>query len=133
MKMHLGVEDVPYERGAASVEDVAKILEAKYGVMEKFYNHHESEIIELFTNSLGDGIDAIMEGAPFTVEVFQNGADETEALFQEYLNTEKIAGEGIPTKAALRGYHRNKKNVGRRASFVDEGLYRNNMKAWIEV
>lgn len=132
MKLMFGVENVPYEKGTATVGDVAEILEAKYSIMEKFYEANQSQIVDFVEDSLRNGIDAILDGAPMTLDVFGDAKKEIPPLFQDFLNQEKMSGEGIPTKAALKGYHRNKKNVGRRASFVDEGLYRNNFEVWVE-
>lgn len=164
MKLHLGVIEVPYTNGAPGPKrirkgrsrrkrapkpnggssgaqttgDVAEILEAKYHVMETFYDHHEEEIADLFAEGVAGAIEDLVGGAPaHQVDPFAQAAADTEAAFKKYLETEEIADygvPGVPTKAALQGKSKRfKKGRGpRRPSFIDTGIYENSAKVWME-
>lgn len=120
--------------------DVATILEAKYGVMEAYYDNHELEIVGWLTESLAGALEDVLAGAPVADrDPFAEGASKIEEGFKEFLSSreaERIGIEGTPTKAARRGVnHRLKhpyaKENPRRPSFIDTGLYQASMKAWV--
>lgn len=133
MRLLFQMNPQSYEAGKADTEDVAEILEAKYGVMQKFYDSEKEKIAESMTDSLSNILEDAMNGIPQQKNAFGNMENKIEAQFHDFLDAEKISGDGIPTKSAISGYHRFKKNTGRRPSFVDEGLYRNNMQVRVDL
>lgn len=125
---------------AMETVDVARILEAKYHIIEQFYELHEEEIGEMFAEALGDTLADIMAGvAPPTINLHAAAESRLEEMFHDFLTNEELAQTatpGVPTKAALRGVsHRFKHPYARRArrpSFIDTGLYLQAFKAWMD-
>lgn len=150
MKLALGVIDLPYvaqkplsAKGTKSTPDqtttgkVAAILEAKYGVMGAFYELHQQDIAEALAISMQETLEALMMGAPASIDPFGAAMSETEQLFRTFLDDKEIEVMGIagvPTQASLDGVnHRMKIKKGEpRPSFVDTGLYQSSFKAWIK-
>lgn len=141
MKLVFGVVDFPYQQGSnsgATTGDVAEILEAKYHVMEHFYEAHKEDIARNLEESLSDAIEAVMMGAP-SQNPFLAGASEIETRFRHFLSQremDSLGYPGIPTKAAQKGVsHRFKHPYAKRAprpSFIDTGLYEQSFRAWLE-
>lgn len=151
MKLHLGVIDVAYAgEGGVTLGRVATYLEDKYNVMANFAALHEQNIAQALEISVSESIEAVMMGAPVSIDPFAQAMQDVEQLFKTYLNDEEIAEtgqEGVPTQAALNGVrtslkkkkeiknikkYRSRVRGTRRPSFIDTGLYRNSFKAWIE-
>lgn len=159
--LHLGVLDIPYtdadegprplpkarkgkqrprgkaSSGARTTGDVAEILEAKYHVMETFYDLHEEEIVGDLLDSMEGALESLLMGGPAHGDPLAAATTQIEARFKVYLDSEEIAETatpGVPTKAALRGVnHRLKVKRGeRRPSFIDTGQYEASMKAWVD-
>jgi hypothetical protein len=148
--LHLGVLDVPYQqrrlpgkrKTAANVStgDVAEWLERRYGVMEAFYRQNEQAIADKLTQALVDAGEAIMQGAPVTIDPFGAGTSQIEDRFKQFLalqEMDKLGVPGVPTQAAQEGrsarFKRGKSKGGApRPSFVDTGLYMSSMKAWVD-
>lgn len=123
--------------GAKSTGDVAAILEAKYHIVELFYETRQPEIAEQLADSIADKIQAIISGAPLSGSPIDAGASVIEDWFKQFLATqevERLGIPGVPTRAALDGVnHRLKKKRGpRRPSFIDTGLYQASFKVWQE-
>ena len=151
MLLHLGVIDVGYsdEKGT-STGDVAEYLEQKYDVMGNFAALHMPEIVESVEVSVAEAIEALMGGAPASLNPFGGATEDIKQMFGTYLDNEEIAETGqagVPTQAALDGVRtslkkkKENKNVKtyrsrvrgtRRPSFVDTGMYRDSFKAWVE-
>ena len=161
--LHLGVIDIPYAgpgystpsttrksrpskrpraRGgpiSISTGDVAEILEAEYHIMETFYELHEAMIAQEATDSVQDAIDALVMGAPHTLDPFGSVMQTIEARFKQFLSLremDRLGIPGVPTKAAQMGVsHRFKHPYARRAerpSFIDTGQYQASFKAWVD-
>lgn len=168
LTLHLGVVDVPYvhreppakqrarlaknaarpkakpthaEADEKTTGDVATILEAKYGIMEAFFENKEAEVVGALEESLGGVLEDVLSGAaPASVNPFGAGCAKIEESFKDFLSSreaETIGIDGVPTEAARRGVNHRKKhpyakaNV-RRPSFIDTGLYQASMKAWVD-
>ena len=125
---------------AVTTGDVAEILEAKYHVMESFYELHQEEIGDLIVRSLAAKIETIQQGgyAGFD-EPFAGATTVIEDRFKQFLSQKEIETlgiPGVPTKAALAGVsHRFKHPYaarGARPSFIDSGLYQASFKAWVD-
>lgn len=147
-----GEVKVPYDNksGTADTVEVAKILEAKYGLFSAFYTKHENDIKTLLINSLEGVLENIHAGGSAPSDPFAGATAKIEALFRTFLATAEIESmgiDGVPTQAALDGVShrfkdkinniRNKKGqitaVGvRRPSFVDTGTLSLAFRSWLE-
>jgi hypothetical protein len=146
--LHFGVIDLPYraargkraKRTAATVTtgDVAGWLENRYGVMQTFYDAHQDSVVEKMTESVRDAMEALMQGAPATLDPFGAATSEIEGQFKRFLSTremDKLGVTGVPTQASLEGRSsrfKSKKSGAPRPSFIDTGLYQSSFKAWVD-
>lgn len=158
-KLILGVADIPYSEPAEAPKKVpkkrtklvkpkkpqavittgmvAEILEREYGVMRTFFDQRENDIAEALEGSVGEYFEALLMGAPATMDVFGPANQVIQEKFRNFLTSKAMDGlvPGVPTKASLLGVsHRfkNKKGAPGRPSFVDTGQYEATMKSWAE-
>jgi len=160
MRLHLGVVDVPYSQaipavtkralrwrygkkpwqrlgGTTTTGDVAKILEARYGVMATFYELHGDAVARTLEDVIGGKLESLMMGAPLSDRIFEEGdLSPVEQEFRQFLDGREMDGRaGVPTAAAQRGVnHRLAHPYARREarpSFIDTGLYQASMRAWV--
>lgn len=149
--LHLGVADVPYNlrpsrrrksaAGTKTTGDVAEILEAKYHIMEVFFEEEKTGIAADLEDGLVGAVESLMMGAPVRLDPFGSGTSAIEDRFKTFLSTsaiEKLGIPGVPTQAAIQGVsHRLKrpraKTNPRRPSFIDTGLFQASFKSWVEV
>lgn len=157
-----GFKDVPYEyeqrltrktrkgskrkrktrkvRRQTSTGEVADQLEAKYGIVEKFVEEKQDQIIDAYSEALTDALERSLEGKapdPGAVDV---GAEKVHDLFQEFIvsgEAERVGIPGTPTQAAMAGVshkrvHPYSQKNPRRPSFYDTGLYVDNFMSWID-
>lgn len=166
LRLHFGVIDVPYadpkeapakrkaRLGKALVRpkrpkkgdegkttgDVAEILEAKYGVLEAFFDNNEVAIVDHLEDGITGALESMLMGAPPSLDAFGEGTAKIEEMFKAALSNREIESyglEGVPTAAARKGVsHRFKhpyaKKNPRRPSFIDTGLYQASAKVWVE-
>ena len=160
MILHFGVIDIPYIQGEKRLPtqkqlkkwrrtskgtsqgtwtgDVAEFLEAKYHVIEVFYEVHQDEIAEAVVSSLTGTLEALANGAPPQINAFGTAESKIKVLFSDFLTNKEmddLGYPGVPTKASLEGVsHRFKNRRGKpgRPSFVDTGLYENAFLAWVD-
>ena len=139
LTLHLGVLDVPYaEHDGVTTGDVAEWLEAKYHVMEIFYEENAQVVADALAESLTGSLESvIMGGRAEPTNFFTSGTARIEQMFRDFLDNgdmEKLGYPGVPTKAALKGVnHRLKlKRGGRRPSFIDTGLYEASFRATVD-
>ena len=105
MKLILGVVDIPYTdsgkvpsaaamararasqkapKGGGSAQttgDVATILEAKYHVMETFYERHEEEVAAAMEGALAGELENILAGSPPRNDPYGSATSAIEARF----------------------------------------------------
>ena len=125
---------------ARTTFDVAKILEAKYHVMEVFYEAHQTEINQMIVDAYAGAVEtAIMRGRLPTMNLADTGIDKIKKGFSDFLDQEEMASlgvPGVPTDAAKHGVsHRFKHPYAkrpRRPSFIDTGLYQASFVAWVD-
>ena len=162
LTLHLGVIDIPYSdasytaapkdrkigrarRGKITAPapqsnhkttgDVAEILEAKYHIMETFFETHEDAISGLLEKSVEGALQNLLAG-PGTLNATAEGESDIAKAFQDFIEQRGMDGlvDGVPTKAAQRGVsHRFLHPYAKRPSrpsFVDTGLYVANFAAW---
>lgn len=167
--LHLGVIDIPYtepkppqkvakpHKGPARVRkgsktrktdliggqnttgDVAEILEAKYRLMETFYEVHEEQIVGQIEESVKGALETLLAGGPVEANPFAEATDQIEHTFKDFLDQKGFDGiiAGVATEAAKKGVnHRLKhpyaKDNPPRPSFIDTGQYQASFKAWVE-
>lgn len=132
--LHFGVIDIPYDEGKATTGDVAEILEAKYKIMQTFFDLHQDKIADFLAKDMAAQIENMLAGAPIPHEPLGEAMGEIKALFAKFLDDEEMNGaEGVPTDAALKGISRRFKKLksGRRPSFIDTGSYQASFRAWV--
>ena len=153
IEFNLGVKDKPYPyterlrrvggrqrrvRSSKTTGEVMEILEAKYGVIDAFYEDKKPQIDKLCLRYLKADLDHQMRGGAAAKNPLKGAMSEIEEMFHRFLDkrqVEKLGIPGVPTQAALMGvkHVRGKKTiVGRRPSFVDTGLYRDSFHAWVD-
>lgn len=160
MKLHLGVSDIPYggsqaaarpRRGApppahpagrTTTGDIAQILEARYGVMDKFMELHGQEVADAVAGAMQDRLETLLMGGPAPPDgaslLPEGSLGEVEQLFRKMLDDRELDGRvaGVPTQAAQRGVSHRMQNPyarrGARPSFIDTGQYQATMRAWVD-
>ncbi len=146
MTQHLnfGVTDIPYaDAEGMTTGDVAEILEARYHVMQMFYETYKDRIDELLADSLGGDLETMLMGGKPSNNPLLSATSEIENMFRMFLSTQEFEQKTygdlffpVPTKAALKGVnHRLKhpyaKSNPRRPSLIDTGTYENSFIAWM--
>lgn len=120
--------------------DVADILEAKYHVMEIFFELHENFIIGELKTSMEGALQNLALGAPpGSISLTAEAQSSIENDFRMFLGLREMDGlgyPGVPTQAALDGVsHRFLHPYAKRASrpsFIDTGLYQASFRAWVD-
>lgn len=164
--LHLGVDDVPYQiavpqqhyrvstkarkggkptkhrtppSGGQTTGDIAEILEAKYHVMESFFELHAQEIANDLAVSMKNSLEDALSGGPANYQL-ADSEGFIKTLFTTFIDSKEMDGlgaSGVPTAASLRGVnhrlqHPFAKGNPARPSFRDTGTYSAAMRAWIE-
>jgi hypothetical protein len=154
--LHLGVIDLPYRHvgkgyrgrgknrkpvksvGAKSTFDIAEILEARYHVMEVFFQLHSDEIVQKLIDSYEGATESILMNQTLALDPSATAMDEIRVMFNKFLDMKEMDGTqpGVPTEASLRGVsHRFAHPYARRGarpSFIDTGLYESSFRAWVD-
>ncbi len=127
-----------YGQGKTTLE-VAADLEAKYKIVETFWEMEEDDFVEMLEDAFADTIEEVM-----TVEkVSKKGVsiketDKIEAKFRQNLANRRYDGviSGVPTTASQRGVsHLRQHPYAKRAprpSFIDTGMYQRSFRVWVE-
>jgi hypothetical protein len=124
-----------------TAEDVAKILESKYQVLDTFEEVYgpriQAIVLGQFSQVAGDVITGARRGGVDLGNMLKPATKEIEKLFRTFLDNEEMNGRvpGVPTKAALAGVRsgrgsKTKQGVPR-PSFIDTGIYRASFRAWV--
>ena len=127
----------PPQTNTMTTGDVAEILEAKYHIVETFFETHENEIVGMLEQSVEDALQNIVLGAPAGASFSAQAETDIGALFKTWLSArgmDDTATPGVPTEAARRGVsHRFLHPYAKRPSrpsFIDTGLYEANFIAY---
>lgn len=140
MKIHLGVIDQPYRNGASvTTADVGRFLEARYGVLGRFFELHKDQFADDLAESVAKALENIMAGAPPGIDPFASAVQDIEQQFRLFIQFEDITetrGPGkVPTQASLDRrikFKRRRKGMTRGSvSFVETGLWSTSFKAWV--
>lgn len=144
--LHFGVIDLPYGKQGKMVVttgDVATILEAKYGVMQAFFDRHKQDIATMMERGILILLESAIMGEPQPPRPFAEMESGIAKLWRDFLDSAEIEAMGIPgvpTQAALDGVSHRFKDVyntarfkkgpragqrkrPRRPSFIDTGQY----------
>jgi len=154
VRLHFGVVDMPYAQSTApavgkkppttpsqtiSTGDVAEILEARYRIMETFFDLKGQQIADALTDAMQGKLEDILLGSPIEIgdKLFSEGElGEIEQLFRKMLDGRELDGKiaGVPTQAAEAGVsHRSLHPYAKRParpSFIDTGQYQAAFRAW---
>jgi hypothetical protein len=121
-----------------TTQNVANELEVKYGIVGKFYELEEDNIVEMIEDAFGDELDQIMQMQKISRKgISDKYTDKIVDSFQKSLMSRRFDGilPNVPTKASLRGvsHLRINPNAGRgsRPSFVNTGMYLRSFRAWV--
>lgn len=122
-----------------TTKEVAEELEAKYSIVETFYELEEDSITDLLEDAFADDIEEIMiGGTPTKTGISDKATDKIEQKFRRNLANQRYDGviSGVPTIASLRGVSHLKQHPyaqrSLRPSFIDTGLYQRSFRVWIE-
>lgn len=135
-----GVNDIPYVGpGSVTTGDVAEILEARYGIMQFFFDNYQDEVVGALDEAMQGKLDNLLMGAPVPDSLFQeDDLSGIEESFRKFLDAREMDGRipGVPTAASLHGYStRFSKPGARRAerpSFISSGQFQANFVARVE-
>ena len=134
----MGFNEIPYDYQPKTTYQVAQILEAKYGILQTFYNMNEQKIIDSLVESYENAISDIGFGAdPMALDPAGAASSWIQHEFKESLSRQAYDGviRGVPTQASLTGRSRRFKKgykTGTRASFIDSGLYQSSFQVWVD-
>ena len=153
MKINLGFESISYTGRTASPKrsekqygggkttiEVAKQLEQRYKLVEKFFELEKDNIAEMLIDAYQRGLEVTMEQKTVAKAVIAGGAiEKIEQKFRGNLTQGAYDGllPGVPTRAAKKGVshelsHPYAKGNPPRPSFIDTGAYRDSFSVWIE-
>ena len=147
--LNLGVLEQPYANGvvksarhryagsSVTTGEVAKILEAEYGVMSAFVRVHGKVITDAIGSSVENAITALVNGQ--RIDPWGAGTQKIMQAFRVFINSGEAGNVGIPgtpTQAALKGVNHRLKHPYRksnppRPSFRDTGLYVASFRSWV--
>jgi hypothetical protein len=127
-----------YGQGKTTVE-VAAEIEARFHVVETFWDLEENGIVEMLEDALADDIEDVMAMSKVSRKgISVKETDKIESRFRQNLTARKYDGviSGVPTKASLRGVSHLRQNPyaarNSRPSFLDTGMYSRSFRAWVE-
>jgi hypothetical protein len=167
MKLHLGFEDHSYETRFSesspltkstkakrlrtptrthlaygegkTTREVAEELEAKYKIVETFWEMEEDNLVEILEDAFADDVENVMEmSTRMKRGISSKETDKIEAKFRQNLSSRRYDGiiSGVPTLAAQRGVSHLRQHPyakrGPRPSFIDTGMYQRSFRAWVE-
>ena len=134
MKLHLGILDIPYgNKQEETTGFVAELLEEKYSVMQTFFDMHDKEIVKDIEDSIAGALENVFAGNK-NPNLFAEATGNIEKRFRDYIDAEEhgiqLKKKEYPKAGARK--KRQYKKVESTTAFIDSGLYRLNMKSWIE-
>lgn len=153
MKIHLGVNDVPYANNpnGATTAKVAEWLEEKYGILGAFVARKETQIVSHLESGLQNSLEEMLIGLPVRDPLGTASSLITRDM-REWISlqeVERVGIPGVPTRAALLGlssrfksglngvsmaaFKKGVRTGRRRPSFRDTGLMERNYRCWSEV
>lgn len=157
MKITLGFEDLPYNKGASYREtgtshprrlragsmttgELQAILEERYGIVEFYWDNYGQEVVEDLVQGYFQELSKPESGRGSRTDYMGKAISRGEETFRAMLDNRELDGKvgGVPTAASVAGYsiakRRRKRGTVRRdrASFVETGLYRDSFRIEVE-
>lgn len=132
---------IPYggsKRGGTTTGDVAEFLEARYGLMGRYWELNGGKHGKQIAAGIARAIEANLKG--LKADPYGKAMGQIENGFKDFISgrlVERVGIQGVPTEAAIKGVNHRKahpyaKDNPRRPSFRDTGLYQSSFKAWVE-
>ena len=137
LTLHLGEYSEQYEYADKTTEQVAEILEERYGLFSVFYQTQEQGIADDLATEMGKKLESLIAGKPQIGSPLSGIGTRVEMRFRKFLNSyeaEKVGIPGTPTaaaKAGVRHVGKNRVSGRRRPSFVDTGALKRNFRCWV--
>ena len=131
---HLGVIDIPYEDEDTTTGSVAEELEARYQIMQTFFDRYGNDIADLMSKDLAASLENMFAGAPPVKDPLAESMSKVHDLFVGFLdNTETNGLPGVPTPPPPERISNpwNGQKGPPRPSFIDTGTYQAAMRAWV--
>jgi hypothetical protein len=120
--------------------ELQKILEARYGIVEFFWDKHSEEVVGGIIEAYFDELAKPESGKGSRTDYMGKAIRRGEQAFRDMLDNRELDGQvdGVPTAAAVSGHsiakRRRKRGTIRkeRSSFVETGLYRDSFRIEVE-
>ncbi|MDN2604303.1 hypothetical protein OB917_13105 [Klebsiella variicola] len=114
---HLGVMDIPYEDENTTTGIVAEELEARYQIMQTFFDRYGNDIAELMSKDIALSLENMFAGVPPAKDPLAESMSKVHDLFVGFLDNCEMNGlPGVPTRRALEGISKRFKNKKRTTS-----------------
>jgi hypothetical protein len=155
--IHMGFINTPYTRAAMlapmrtaklhgaksrrhysktkTAQQVANILESKYGILQTFMNMYDDDIKDLMTEKVHDFVIQSLSqkgklASDRMAQFMKPSTSQIEKMFRGFLDRGET---GITIGAALRGDRTGRKSKSPRPAFIDTGLYRASFRVWADI
>ena len=142
MEIHIGVIPLPEpeynKKTRVTTYDVATILEEKYGLFSFFVSDNIDTIASLITKNIQTSLHRHIQGESEDTATLDTAPSEMLGMLKRSLDSQAFDGRiaKVPTKAALKGFHRLKKPEERygppRPSFEDTTTMYQSLRVWAE-
>jgi hypothetical protein len=123
-----------------NAENIAGILENKYGIVGTFLDVHGEAIDELvtetFENYVVDVLTQVKKPTSARMAEFMNSrTNKIEKLFRSFIHNEEMNGmvDGVPTKASKGKKRKRGISTPKRPSFERSGIYRASFRCWADI
>jgi hypothetical protein len=143
LTLNLGVLDVAYsgDKGANTTGDVASILEAKYHILEIFFESRRQKIADLLADGMATQIDDLVSGKRPNRDPSMDAMEEIEAEFRAFLDadeisklmpiTQQITAAQMGHSKRFKDRYNTKGKRDARPAFVDTGLFQASFRSWV--
>lgn len=148
MKIEMGFVDVSYGQASSfgrnsrrtrpgstmTTARLAPILEAEYGIVNYFLEHHGEEVIYRLIQGYMEQKARPASGTGSRTDYVQRAFNDAQEMFKQMLDNRELDGlPGVPTQASILGVRRGRRRSPGRPSFVDTGLYRDSFRISAEL
>lgn len=143
MTLNLGVLDVAYggDKGAQTTGEVAEALEARYHVMEIFFELRRDKIANLLAEGMATQIADLMSGMRPNRDPFADIMQDIEVEFRAFLDadeiqklmplTQQVTAAQMGVSKRFKDPNNRKGERDARPAFIDTGLFQASFRAWV--
>lgn len=155
--IHMGFINTPYTRAAMiapmrtakvhgaksrrhysktkTAQQVANILESKYGVLQTFMALYDDDIKDSITEKVhAFAVQSFSQKGKLVsdrmAQFMKPSTSQIEKMFRGFLDRGET---GISIAAALSGHRTDRKSKSPRPAFIDTGLYRASFRVWADI